>query len=106
MSYELILKILSQFTLISWFIVAISCFFVLRATGSDGWLFIMFGSVMVALRQLTKLLPAYKIDQASDAVINMYMMRYTLGSIGAMLLSIGFIMLIVNYYVVKTRMET
>ena len=106
MSYDSILGFLAQFSLLAWIIVAISCFLVLRATGSKGWLFIMFGSLFVASRQMWKFFPDYKIDQVSDAIINMYMLRYVLGWLGALLLSIGFIMLIVNYYVVKTRMES
>ncbi len=105
MSFDSILGLLAQFSLFAWIIVAISCFLVLRATGSKGWLFIMIGSLFVAFRQIWKFLPGYKIDQVSDAVINMYMMRYIMGWLGAVLLSIGFIMLIVNYYVVKTRLE-
>ena len=106
MSYDSILDFLAQFSLLAWIIVAISCFLVLRATGSKGWLFIMIGSLFVASRQMWKFFPAYKIDQVSDAIINMYMLRYVLGWLGALLLSIGFIMLIVNYYVVTTRMES
>jgi hypothetical protein len=106
MAYEDILKMLANFNLVAWVIAAISCFFVQRNMRSKGWTVIMIGSVFVVVRQLWKVIvPGYGAGQASEVIFNAYMMRYVFGGIGAIIISIGFMMLITNYFVVKTMLE-
>lgn len=103
MTYDYILELLSHFNLIAWVIAAISALFILRATQNKGWVLIMFGSLFVVMRQLWKLFPDYELTQESTVLFNTYMMRYVLGATGAILLCIGFIVLIVSYYVMKEK---
>ena len=105
MSYQEILDILAQFNLYAWLIAAVVSLIVWRYTRTNGWALIMAGSLFVVLRQVWKLTPDYKVDQASELVFNAYMMRYVFGSTGALLLCIGFIMLIINYYVLQAKLE-
>lgn len=105
MTYSTLLNWLAQFNLFAWLIAAIVSLIVWRYTKTKGWFVIMIGAVFVVLRQLWKFLPNYKDAQVSDTLFNTYMMRYILGEIGAILLCIGLIMLIINYYIVKTRLE-
>ena len=105
MSYDEVLGILSQFNLIAWVVVAITSFLVLRITLTKGWIMIMIGALFVVLRQVWKFLPEYSGMQGSEVILNDYMIRFLFGSLGAIVLSIGFVMLIANYYVLKTRME-
>ncbi len=105
MTFDELLGLLAQFNLFAWVIAAIMSFLMLRYTQNKGWVLIMMGSLFVVLRQSWKLLPAYKLGQPSEELFNGYMMRYIVGSVGAMLLIIGFITLIVSYYVLKSRLE-
>lgn len=105
MSYPELLKLLGQFNLIAWLLAAIASFILLRNTGNKGWAWITTASIFVVLRQAAIFFPGYQVAQTSDALFNPYMNRYVFGAVGAILLIIGFITLINNYFVLKTRLE-
>lgn len=105
MSFQEILSILEKFNMIAWLLAAIASFILLRNTGNKGWGWITTAAVFVVIRQATKLFPGYKEAQVSDIWFNIYMNRYVFGAIGAIFLCVGFITLINNYFVLKTRLE-
>ncbi len=105
MTYQEILKLLAQFNLFAWLLAAIASFVVLRITKNNGWGPIAVGSMFVVVRQVWKFLPGYKEAQVSDLLFNTYMNRYAFGAVGAALLCVGFVMLINNYFVLKTKLE-
>lgn len=105
MTYDDMLAVLAQFNLIAWIIATVVSFIVLLYTKTRAWLLVMVGSAFVVLRQLAKFMPGYEQAQASEALFNAYMIRYLAGSVGAILLSIGLVMLIVNYHVVRSRLD-
>ncbi len=105
MTFQEILKLLAQFNLVAWLLAAIASYIVARATGNRGWSLIALGSLFVVMRQVWKFLPGYKEGQASDMLFNAYMNRYVFGAIGAIILCAGFIKLINNYFVLKTKLE-
>ena len=113
MQYEEILDLLSNFNLIAWLIAAIASFFLRKPHKesvswhvSTGWTMVMIGSLFVVLRQLWKFLPGYEAAQASDLLLNMYMTRFMFGVGGALLISFGIFLLIINYFVIKAKMES
>lgn len=101
-----ILTLLSSFALLAWSIAAVASFFVQRYYASRGWSFIMVGSLFVVARQAWKFLPAYSEGSESELIFNGYMMRFIFGASGAILLSIGFLLLITNVYIVRSKLET
>lgn len=101
-----LLNFLSSFALFAWSIAAVASFLVQRYYASRGWSFVMVGSLFVVARQAWKFLPAYTENSESDVIFNGYMMRFIFGSTGAVLLSIGFLLLIANVYIVRYRLET
>ena len=105
MTYGDLLGYLGQFNLLAWLLVAIISPIAWIHTRTAGWAMISAGAVFVVLRQAWKLLPSYKLTQESEFLFNAYMLRYVLGSIGALLLCIGLTMLIVNYHVLKARLQ-
>lgn len=104
MTYDDILGFLSQFSLYAWGIAAIASFIVQHYLASRGWTLILLGSIFIAARQAWKFLPIYAADKSSESFFNGYMLRFSFGSIGAILLSIGFLMLIANYQLVRSRL--
>ena len=105
MQYSDILNMLDHFGSFSWLIAATISFFIWRYTKASGWRIVLIGSGFAVLRQIWEFLPGYKDAQSSEAVLNMYMIRYILGNVSAFLLIIGLIMLLVNHYILKTRLE-
>lgn len=105
MNFNELLQIISQFNLIAWVVVALASLLVLLYTRTKAWLVIMIGALFIIARQLWKFFPEYQAMQGSDLIFNAYMMRFLFGSLGAIALSIGFAMLIANYFVMKARME-
>ena len=105
MTFDQFLSVTSQFSLYAWLIAAVASFMLLQYTRTNGWIMVMLGSVLMVMRQAWKFMPAYKGGQESDAFLNGYALRHLFGSAGMTFLIIGFIMLIVSYYVIKTRME-
>ena len=104
MTYQEVLKLLAQFNLFAWLLAAVASFVVLKITGNRGWGPIAVGAVFVVLRQAWKFLPGYQEGQASDLLFNTYMNRYLFGAIGAVLLCVGFVMLVNNYFVLTTKL--
>lgn len=105
MSFSDILELLDRSSALAWLIAAIVSFFVWKYTKASGWAVVLTGAGFAVLRQVWELIPGYGEAKSSEALFNLYMMRYVWGQIGAFLLIIGLIMLLVNYYIVKTRLE-
>ncbi len=105
MTFDDILSVLAQFNLVAWLIATIVSLLVLLYTRTKAWLVVMIGSLFVILRQGWKFVPGYKDGQASELLFNAYMMRYVFGAIGATILCVGLTMLIINYYVVRSRLD-
>lgn len=105
MTYHQILEWLTQFNLYAWLIAACLTYWMLYYTNQRGWIVVMIGSVAVTLRQAWMFMPGYKTEKALDVAFNAYMMKFIMGSLGAIILGIGFFMLISNYVVLKTKME-
>ena len=105
MIFSDILEFLDRFSAIAWLIAAVVSFFVWRYTKASGWSVILVGSGFAVLRQVWELIPGYGDAKSSEALFNLYMVRYFWGQVSAFLLIIGLIMLLVNYYIVKTRLE-
>ena len=80
-------------------------YWILRYTQHRGWVVVLIGSLFVVLRMGWSFVPGYRAGKALDVVFNAYMMKFVMGSIGAVILSIGFFMLINSYVVLKTKME-
>ncbi|MFC1665123.1 hypothetical protein ACFL17_05810 [Pseudomonadota bacterium] len=101
MSYSSVLDTLTHFNLYAWLIAAVGSFLVQRYIRSKGWTIIMIGSCFVVLRQLWAFLPGYGDAKSAEYIINAYMNKFLMGTIGAVLILVGTSMLIVNYYVVQ-----
>ncbi len=99
-------EFLNSFAAYGWLIAAAASFFVQRYFQSRGWTFITAGALFVVVRQFWELTPYYGAGEDSSALFNGYMMRYVFGSLGAALLSAGCLLLIANYYFVRSRLET
>ena len=105
MTYHDLLSWLTQFNLYAWIIATIMSYWILRYTQHRGWVVVMIGSVFVVMRMAWSYMPGYQDGKSLDAMFNAYMMKFVMGSIGAVILSIGFFMLINSYIMLKTKME-
>lgn|GEM_PF-4915379 len=65
----------------------------------------MLGSLIVSIRMVWLILPGYKEAEASELLFNMYMLRYLIGAAGAILIGWGMLLLIINYFIIKVKME-
>lgn len=105
MSYHTLLEWLGHFNLYAWIITAFASYWILRYTQHRGWVVVLIGSLFVVLRMGWQFMPGYSDGKALDVAFNAYMMKFVMGSIGAVILSVGFFMLINSYVVLKTKME-
>ena len=105
MTYEQILHSLSTFNLFAWVLASIACFVAQRYMRSSGWTLMALGSIFVVIRMSWGFIPGYKQAQSSDAFLNLYMAKFLMGGIGAIVLGIGLFMLIVDYFVVQRQLK-
>lgn len=85
--YVQLLGYLGYINMFSWLIASIAAYKFKTHFKKQSWTYIMVGSLIVLLRQIIKLIPAYK---ANDLV---YISRYLVGAVGAIFLFIGFLKL-------------
>lgn len=106
MGYEEILKVLGSFNLYAWIIAGVGSFLVQKYLKSKGWTIILVGSLFVIVRQIWKVVvSSYGDAGASEVLFNAYMLRYVFGGIGALIISIGLMVLIINYFTTQAKLE-
>ena len=112
MSYDQLMYFNSYFIVFAWLFAAVVSFFLrhpYKSSGSThlktGWTLVMLGSLIVSIRMVWLILPGYKEAEASELWFNMYMLRYLIGAAGAILIGWGMLLLIINYFIIKVKME-
>jgi hypothetical protein len=107
--YEQTLELLSTINLVVWLMAPAAAILAdrfIKTPATKGWRIIAVGATFAIGRQLIKLLPAYdKASNPPEVFLPLHMWRYLIGEAGAILLLIGFSLLLVDYLKLKARMS-
>lgn len=104
--YKDTLDMLGSINMIVWIIAPLAAIIAdrfIKTPKTNGWRIASVGSLIIIGRQIIKLLPGY--DKASVGWEAFHMARYLVGGVGAMILLIGFTVLLTDYLKLKAQME-
>lgn len=107
--YKEVLDLLGRINLVVWLIAPLASFVAdrfIKTPKTNGWRIVAIGSIFVIGRQVFKLIPYYdKAVYPPEVFLPYHMWRYLVGGVGALILLVGFSVILIDYLKLKAEME-